>query len=217
MATTLREAGSGAQEFCHGDDDEAHPDGERTRSQKVRDTRSNVGHDPMPGIDSLLPRLAPSVYNFAGGPIRRLLPRANDFLAHADDPSSVPPQWKTEGSDWFVLYNPDISRTLDVSLLHTFLHESPVCCVHFSSDGKWLATGCEGTAQIFDAQSGQKTCVLAHENADLFVPGLTKLGHYLPFQTRYIPCRPGTFPSNPVHCVGHVPGLLKGRYISHAV
>ena len=34
---------------------------------------------------------------------------------------------------------------------------SVVCCVRFSADGKFLATGCNRTAQIYDAKTGHKT------------------------------------------------------------
>lgn len=34
---------------------------------------------------------------------------------------------------------------------------SVVCCVRFSADGKYLATGCNRTAQIFDVKTGEKT------------------------------------------------------------
>ena len=34
---------------------------------------------------------------------------------------------------------------------------SLVCCVRFSTDGKYLATGCYRTAQIYDTKTGQKT------------------------------------------------------------
>ncbi|KAJ7695047.1 WD40-repeat-containing domain protein [Mycena rosella] len=109
-------------------------------------------------------------------PTPRMPPRPvpmNDFLADTPDLANVPPQWKKEGSDWFVLYNPAIPRTLDVNLVHTFLHETVVCCVQFSADGKWLATGCNRTAQIFDVQTGHKTCVLLDESTgktgDLYI------------------------------------------------
>jgi WD40 repeat protein len=35
--------------------------------------------------------------------------------------------------------------------------DSVVCCVKFSFDGKFLATGCNRTAQIYDTTTGQKT------------------------------------------------------------
>lgn len=73
------------------------------------------------------------------------------------DAHNVPPEYKKEGSDWFALFNTKVKRVLDVSLVHTLMHESVVCCVRFSADGKYLATGCNRTAQIYDAKTGQKT------------------------------------------------------------
>ncbi|KAL4244758.1 hypothetical protein ABKN59_010289 [Abortiporus biennis] len=98
----------------------------------------------------------------------------------AVDPSLVPPELKKEGSDWFAVFNPNTSekggkegKRLDVNLVHTLLHESVVCCVRFSADGKFLATGCNRTAQIYDTTSGEKTCVLVDDEAsktgDLYI------------------------------------------------
>ncbi|KAN0125926.1 WD40 repeat-like protein [Russula decolorans] len=84
------------------------------------------------------------------------------------DPLSVPPELKKEGSDWFAIFNPKIKRVLDVNLVHTLHHESVVCCVKFSADGKYLATGCNRAAQIFDAKSGAKTCVLVDDKANKY-------------------------------------------------
>ncbi|KAJ6624922.1 WD40-repeat-containing domain protein [Mycena sp. CBHHK59/15] len=96
----------------------------------------------------------------------------NEFLDNVD-PANVHPDWKKEGSDWFVIYNPKIKRALDVSLMHTFTHETVVCCVQFSADGKYLATGCNRTAQIFDVQTGHKACVLTDDSTgktgDLYI------------------------------------------------
>jgi len=82
------------------------------------------------------------------------------------DPSTLPADLKKEGSDWFAAFNPKTKRVLDVSLVHTLAHESVVCCVRFSADGKYLATGCNQTAQIYDTKTGAKTCVLVDETAD---------------------------------------------------
>ena len=92
----------------------------------------------------------------------------------------VAPELKMEGSDWFAIFNPKVKRVLDVSLVHTLMHErcifsfvfslagrivadipfffcdSVVCCVRFSADGKFLATGCNRTAQIYDTKTGLK-------------------------------------------------------------
>ncbi|KAH9917690.1 WD40 repeat-like protein [Epithele typhae] len=83
------------------------------------------------------------------------------------DPQSVPPELKNEGADWFAIFNPapvapgdppgQKKRALDVKLVHTLMHESVVCCVRFSADGKYLATGCNRSAQIYDTKTGQKT------------------------------------------------------------
>ncbi|KAI0724965.1 WD40-repeat-containing domain protein [Fomitopsis betulina] len=94
------------------------------------------------------------------------------------DPGAVPADLKKEGADWFAIFNPNGAkdgkkRALDVSLQHTLMHESVVCCVRFSADGKFLATGCNRTAQIYDTKTGQKTCVLVDEAAsktgDLYI------------------------------------------------
>ncbi len=82
------------------------------------------------------------------------------------DPDEIPKDLKKEGPDWLAIFNPKVKRTLDVNLVHTFLHESVVCCVRFSADGKYLATGCNKSAQIFDTKTGAKTCVLTDQNAN---------------------------------------------------
>jgi general transcriptional corepressor TUP1 len=70
------------------------------------------------------------------------------------DPNNVPPELKKEGGDWFAVWNPKAKRVLDVNLVHTLSHDSVVCCVRFSADGKFLATGCNRVAQIFDVKTG---------------------------------------------------------------
>ncbi|KAG6900067.1 hypothetical protein C0995_004389 [Termitomyces sp. Mi166 len=82
------------------------------------------------------------------------------------DELNVPPEFRKEGSDWFAVFNPRVKRSLDISLVHNLVHASVVCCVQFSLDGKYLATGCNRTAQIYDVKTGAKICVLADENAN---------------------------------------------------
>ncbi len=78
---------------------------------------------------------------------------------------TVPPHYKKHGSDWHAVFNPAVQRVLDVDLVHSLTHESVVCCVRFSHDGKYVATGCNRSAQIFDVQTGEKVCVLEDHNA----------------------------------------------------
>ncbi|KAJ7099953.1 chromatin associated protein [Mycena belliarum] len=84
------------------------------------------------------------------------------------DLATVPPHLKKEssashgGTEWFAVWNPAVKhkRIADMNLLHTLLHESVVCCVRFSKDGRFLATGCNRTAQVYDSRTGVKVCSL---------------------------------------------------------
>lgn len=86
--------------------------------------------------------------------------------AHGDlEVDAVAPHYKKTGQDWYAIFNPQVQRVLDVDLVHSLNHESVVCCVRFSHDGKYFATGCNRSAQIFDVQTGEKICVLEDHNA----------------------------------------------------
>lgn len=65
-----------------------------------------------------------------------------------------------EEKDWAVVYNPNTQPQLEVNLIHTLTHDSVVCCVRLSPDGKLLATGCNRTAQIYDTATGKLVRVL---------------------------------------------------------
>ncbi|OJA14902.1 hypothetical protein AZE42_10546 [Rhizopogon vesiculosus] len=81
------------------------------------------------------------------------------------DSPIIPSRLRKKGRGWSAVFNPKVKRVLDVSLVHTLKHESIVCCVRFSADGEYLATGCFRTAQIYDTTTGIKTCVFADESA----------------------------------------------------
>ncbi len=83
------------------------------------------------------------------------------------DPERLPAHYKKTRDDWFVIFNQTVPRVLDVDLVHTLQHESVVCCVRFSADGKYVATGCNRSAQIYDVQTGEKLCVLQDDSADV--------------------------------------------------
>ena len=80
---------------------------------------------------------------------------------------------KREGEDWFAVFNPNVQRVLDVELVHNLQHESVVCCVRFSHDGRFIATGCNRAAQIYDVESGrQVTCLQddsVEKDGDLYI------------------------------------------------
>lgn len=82
------------------------------------------------------------------------------------DTERVPPHAIKSRDDWLVLYNERAPRQLDVDIVHALEHVSVVCCVRFSNDGKYLATGCNRSAQIYDVQSGQLLCRLQDESVD---------------------------------------------------
>ena len=93
-------------------------------------------------------------------------PAASTFSLVDQDLDSTPAQYKRQGEDWFAIFNKNVPRALDVSILHTFEHPSVVCCVRFSADGKYIATGCNKSAQIFDVKTGMKVVTLVDENAE---------------------------------------------------
>ncbi|EME42870.1 hypothetical protein DOTSEDRAFT_72346 [Dothistroma septosporum NZE10] len=76
------------------------------------------------------------------------------------DPDKLPPHLKRTGDDWHAVFNPTVRRRLDVDLVHNLAHQSVVCCVRFSQDGRFVATGCNRSAQIFDVNSGKQVCHL---------------------------------------------------------
>ncbi|ORZ03612.1 WD40-repeat-containing domain protein [Syncephalastrum racemosum] len=89
------------------------------------------------------------------------------------DPDTVPANMKVEGPDWFALFNPKVPRTLKVDLLHTFDHNSVVCCVKFSTDGRLMAAGCNQATYIYDTYTASRVAVLQDEHAgrdgDLYI------------------------------------------------
>ncbi|KAF8492125.1 WD40-repeat-containing domain protein [Gautieria morchelliformis] len=131
---------------------------------------------PAPGRQHALPALAP-------GPGAGALPPAPlpygtpGSFPDEFDPGAAPSELKKEGSDWCAVFSKHVpQRRLDVNLVHTLEHESVVCCVRFSADGKYLATGCNRSAQIYDTKTGAKTCVLVDDAAaklgDLYIRSL---------------------------------------------
>lgn len=82
------------------------------------------------------------------------------------DPDKLPPHLKRQGEDWHAVFNPRVLRRLDVDLVHSLPHQSVVCCVRFSHDGRFVATGCNRSAQIFDVNSGKQVCHLQDQGTN---------------------------------------------------
>eukprot|EP01129_Flabellula_baltica_P004916 TRINITY_DN1745_c0_g1_i1.p1 TRINITY_DN1745_c0_g1~~TRINITY_DN1745_c0_g1_i1.p1 ORF type:complete len:435 (+),score=111.54 TRINITY_DN1745_c0_g1_i1:19-1323(+) len=59
-------------------------------------------------------------------------------------------------SDWIVGYNPNYTKSLTIQLCSDLGHNGVVCSVNFSPDGRYLATGSNGSAQIFDSENGEE-------------------------------------------------------------
>ena len=93
--------------------------------------------------------------------------RVGNVLAELNH-EELPPDKKRvpESGDWYAVFNPEVPRVLDVSLVQSLTHESVVCCVRFSQDGKYIATGCNRSAQIFDVQTGERVSMLVDESVD---------------------------------------------------
>ena len=56
----------------------------------------------------------------------------------------------------FHRFNPKAPRQLKVDLMHTMEHTSVVCCVKFSTDGRFLAAGCNRATFIYDSVTSQR-------------------------------------------------------------
>lgn len=81
------------------------------------------------------------------------------------DSQLVPPHLKKQNNDYYVLYNPALPTDLDVELHMSLDHSSVVCCVRFSSDGEYLATGCNKTTQVYKVSTGELVARLSDDSA----------------------------------------------------
>ena len=120
------------------------------------------------------------------------------------DPDKLPPHLKRTGEDWHAVFNPNpsVPRRLDVELVQNLPHPSVVCCVRFSADGNYVATGCNHSAQIFDVRTGQQVSHLLDHNVtqdgDLYIRSVcfSPDGRYLATgaEDKIIRVRVGTAP-----------------------
>ncbi|KAI9841971.1 MAG: general transcription repressor [Thelocarpon superellum] len=111
------------------------------------------------------PRGSPQVARPTPPPPPHQLVNVGNTLADLEF-DRLPANQKKEGNDWFAVFNPRVQRVLDVDLVHTLPHDSVVCCVRFSYDGKYIATGCNRAAQIFEVGSGKQVSHLEDNTVD---------------------------------------------------
>lgn len=81
------------------------------------------------------------------------------------DSATVSPQFKRQANDYYVLFNPQLRKKIDIDLVHSLDHSSVVCCVRFSKDGKFLATGCNKVTQVFGVETGELVARLSDDSA----------------------------------------------------
>ncbi|KAK3617341.1 general transcription repressor [Elasticomyces elasticus] len=119
--------------------------------------------NPYPGSPSALARPTPPPQNQQIAPdfqyTHAQLEQIGNQLSELD-PEKLPPHFKRQGEDWHAVFNPRVHRRLDVELVFNLAHQSVVCCVRFSQDGRFVATGCNRSAQIFDVTTGKQVCHL---------------------------------------------------------
>lgn len=136
---------------------------------KPRVTNRGPGGPATPQLNQHVqypdPRVSPQVGMPSSAHRHSQIANVGNALAELDL-ERLPDHQKKAVGDWFAIFNPQVPRVLDVDLLHTLPHESVVCCVRFSHDGKYVATGCNRSAQIFDVMTGQKVCILQDETVD---------------------------------------------------
>lgn len=81
------------------------------------------------------------------------------------DYTQVPDNLKKRDTDYYVLYNPALPRNIEIDLHASLEHSSVVCCVKFSNDGQFLATGCNKTTQVYRVSDGSLVAKLSDDNA----------------------------------------------------
>ena len=138
---------------------------------KPRDNRRPLGHASTPQQPSSMPY--PNTPPQMGRPSPPPpFHGVGNVLADLD-PDQMRSDQKREGADWFAVFNPNVRRVLDVDLVHNLVHESVVCCVRFSQDGRYVATGCNRSAQIFEVSSGNQVTKLqddsVNKDGDLYI------------------------------------------------
>ncbi|KAF8623183.1 hypothetical protein AX17_007508 [Amanita inopinata Kibby_2008] len=164
------------------------------RNAKRFKSRADPYDRSSPVVQLASPPRMPSVvaHNTAPPPPGPRVPlsssSSSSSSATPDHPMSGPPmplhdirnEAQGHGPSWTVMHNAKVPRKLDITLLHTLTHGSVVCCVQFSADGRWVATGCNRSARIYDTKTGQQKWCVDFANAQESVLPLYAVAHAFP-------------------------------------
>jgi len=141
-------------------------------------TKPNVGATALGGVGEggglgstgSLPRVAgmqQSQQRGIGGPLKDK--PGGDGAGFVSETSQKNAQAAQQENDYEVVQGKSSNGNLlnmNVKLQNSFAHDSVVCCVRYSWDGHYLATGSNKSAQIFDASSGKLVARFLREEGE---------------------------------------------------
>jgi glucose repression regulatory protein TUP1 len=108
--------------------------------------------EPFPKQNFSFPSLAQHSLNKESNGTHTTYPPLKEIM---DEPTEEKSETR-RGNDWVVVYNPQVKTNVNTNLLHSLEHASVVCCVRFSKDGNYLATGSNRMTQLYSVETGQK-------------------------------------------------------------
>ena len=122
------------------------------RTEQLPSIQSKL-HKPNEESQRSLPQLQDTSAQ-AGGKALEQLRGSNGNTSNSPRPDhSMNDNTPSDGEDE---RPPSPREKLDISMTYELDHRSVVCCVRYSNDGKYLATGCNRKAQIFSVETGEK-------------------------------------------------------------
>ena len=130
-----------------------------TLSDELDKLRDNICHDCkerlLPGTGGISIPTRQNASAFQGpqhAPMAKVTDNVSPIISETihhttiDTPAMISgsehnPEPKSELPEFFVVYNPEVKRALDLHLMHVFTNESRAHCVKVSPDGQRIAVG----------------------------------------------------------------------------